>query len=63
MTGGSTLELFETLLGSLTLGDLENVETNSLGQGPAFADGDDIADLDVSVRKIAHVKHSGNVGK
>lgn len=39
-------ELLGGLLGGLVLGHLEDVETNSLGEGAALADGDGVADLD-----------------
>lgn len=41
-----TTELLGSLLGGLVLGDLEDVETNSLGEGTALANGDGVANLD-----------------
>ena len=41
-----TTELLGGLLGRLVLGDLEDVETNSLGEGAALADRDGVTDLD-----------------
>lgn len=41
-----TTELLGGLLGRLVLGDLEDVETNSLGERSALADGDSVTDLD-----------------
>lgn len=41
-----TTELLGGLLGRLVLSDLEDVETNSLGERAALADGDGVADLD-----------------
>lgn len=41
-----TTELLGGLLGGLVLGDLEDVETNSLGEGTALADGNSVTDLD-----------------
>lgn len=46
------LELVERLLTSWSLGNLENVEANSLGERSALANSDNIANLHVSV--IAH---------
>lgn len=41
-----TTELLGGLLGRLVLGDLKDVETNSLGERSALADGDGVANLD-----------------
>lgn len=41
-----TTELLSSLLGRLVLGNLEHVETNSLGERTALANGDGVADLD-----------------
>src|SRR5512144_357888 len=44
----NNLEFLETLLGTMTLGDLQYVETNSLGQGTTFPNGNNIADFNIS---------------
>ena len=42
------LELLESLLGACTFADFENVEPDGFAQRAALADGDDIAEFDVS---------------
>lgn len=43
------LEFLEFFASTRRFGDLENVETHGLGQWPALADCDDVAQRDVSV--------------
>lgn len=45
------LELLELLLSSSLPVDPDNVEADSLGKGPALADGDDIALLNTEARR------------
>lgn len=45
------LKLLKGFLGSSSLVDLQHVETNCLGQGPAFTNGNNIVDGNIPVLK------------
>lgn len=44
------LEFLETLFGSSALCNLEDVESNGLGDWSALTNGDDVADFNISAR-------------
>lgn len=44
------LKLLELLLGASSLCDLEDVEADSLAEGTALSDGDDVPDLDIPAK-------------
>lgn len=52
MKNNNDLELIKALLGSGSLRDLQDVEVNSLSEGPAFTSSNDVADLDVSANVL-----------